>query len=195
MRPAAMTRIALMAALTAIGAQISIPLPFTPVPFTLQVPMVVLAGLLLGVRYGALSQAVYLLVGAVGVPVFAQFSGGIGVLAGPTGGYLVSYPFAAAVAGLAAGTVLGSPRRRAVVSGTAYGLLGLVAIYALGATWLGVQASLPPVAAITGGVLPFVPFDVVKVVLAALVAAAVAPQIAPLLDESRRKGGSAPRVR
>lgn len=193
MKTAAMTRIALMAALTAIGAQISIPLPFTPVPFTLQVPMVVLAGLLLGVRYGALSQVVYLLVGAVGVPVFAQFSGGIGVLAGPTGGYLVSFPFAAAIAGLAAGAVLSSPRRRAVVSGTIYGLLGLVAIYAIGATWLGVQASLPPVAAITGGVLPFVPFDIVKVVIAALVAAAVAPQIAPLLDDAHRKRG--PRVR
>ena len=73
MKATDMARVALMAALTAVGAQISIPLPFTLVPFTLQVPMVVLAGLLLGVRYGALSQVVYLMLGAIGLPVFAQF--------------------------------------------------------------------------------------------------------------------------
>ena len=110
MRAAVMARVALMAALTAVGAQISIPLPFTPVPFTLQVPMVVLSGLLLGVRYGALSQVVYLLLGAIGLPVFAKFSAGLGIILGPTGGYLVSYPFAAAVAGLAAGAVAHAAR-------------------------------------------------------------------------------------
>jgi biotin transport system substrate-specific component len=174
MKAAGMARVALMAALTAVGAQISIPLPFTLVPFTLQVPMVVLAGLLLGVRHGALSQVVYLMLGAIGLPVFAGFTGGLGILLGPTGGYLVSYPFAAAVAGLAAGAVA---RGRAVASGTAFGLLALLIIYALGAAWLAVQAGLTPGAALATGVLPFVPFDVVKVVLAALLAAAVAPQI------------------
>ena len=177
MKAADMARVALMAALTAVGAQISIPLPFTLVPFTLQVPMVVLAGFLLGVRYGALSQVVYLMLGAIGLPVFAQFLGGLGVILGPTGGYLVSYPFAAAVAGLAAGTVVRAARGRAVAGGTAFGLLALLVIYALGAAWLAVQAGLTPWAALATGVLPFVPFDVVKVVLAALLAAAVAPQI------------------
>lgn len=177
MRAADMARVALMAALTAVGAQIAIPLPFTLVPFTLQVPMVVLAGLLLGARYGALSQVVYLLLGAIGLPVFAGFTGGLGVILGPTGGYLLSYPFAAAVAGLAAGAVARATRGRAVAGGTAFGLLALVVIYALGATWLAVQAGLTPGAALATGVLPFVPFDVVKVVLAALLAAAVAPQI------------------
>jgi biotin transport system substrate-specific component len=70
------------------------------VPFTLQVLALILSGLLLGPRYGALAQAVYVLVGAVGVPVFSEFSGGLGVILGPTGGYLLSYPVAAAVAGL-----------------------------------------------------------------------------------------------
>jgi len=88
-----MTRSALMA------AQISIPLE--PVPFTLQVLAVVLAGLLLGPRYGALAMAVYVLVGAVGVPVFAGFRGGLSVLFGDTGGYLLAYLLAAAIAGLA----------------------------------------------------------------------------------------------
>lgn len=177
MKAADMARVALMAALTAVGAQISIPLPFTLVPFTLQVPMVVLAGLLLGARHGALSQVVYLMLGAIGLPVFAQFLGGLGVILGPTGGYLVSYPFAAAVAGLAAGTVVRAAWGRAVAGGTVFGLLALLIIYALGAAWLTVQAGLTPWAALATGVLPFVPFDVVKVVLAALLAAAVAPQI------------------
>ena len=180
MRAAVMARMALMAALTAVGAQISIPLPFTPVPFTLQVPMVVLSGLLLGARYGALSQVVYLLLGAIGLPVFAKFTAGLGYMLGPTGGYLVSYPFAAAIAGLAAGAVAHAARGRAVASGTALGLLALLVIYALGATWLAVQSNLTPGAALAAGVLPFVPFDVVKVVLAALLAAAVAPQVSPI---------------
>ena len=180
MRAAVMARVALMAALTAVGAQIAIPLYFTPVPFTLQVPMVVLSGLLLGARYGALSQVVYLLLGAVGLPVFAQFHGGLGTLLGPTGGYLLSYPFAAAAAGLAFGVVASGRRGRAIAGGTAFGLLGLVAIYALGALWLAVQSGLSAGEAIAAGVLPFVPFDVVKVVLAAVLAAAVAPQISAL---------------
>src|SRR5215216_5325541 len=97
-----MARAALMAAVTAVAAQITIPLPFSPVPFTLQVLAVILSGLLLGPRHGALAQAIYILVGAVGAPVFAGFSGGLGVILGPTGGYIVSYPIAAALAGLAA---------------------------------------------------------------------------------------------
>src|ERR687883_1886220 len=133
---AMMTRTALMAAVTAVAAQIAIPLPFSPVPFTLQVLAVILSGLLLGPRYGALAQAVYVLVGTVGVPVFAGFSGGLGVILGPTGGYLVSYPIAAAVAGLAVPAVTGAARRRALSLGFLWGCASLAVIYALGVTWL-----------------------------------------------------------
>ena len=107
MRASVLTRVALMAALTAVGAQLTIPV--SPVPFTLQVPVVVLSGLLLGPRYGALAQVVYLVMGAVGIPVFAGFSA-TDALFGPTAGYLISYPLAAAVAGLAAGTVASAAR-------------------------------------------------------------------------------------
>jgi biotin transport system substrate-specific component len=124
LKASTMARVALMAALAAVGAQIAIPLPFSPVPFTLQVPAVILSGLLLGSRHGALSQIVYLLLGAAGAPVFAQFSGGFAHLVGPTGGYLLSYPLAAAVAGLAAGAVANAPRPRAL--GTSL-LAGVVA--------------------------------------------------------------------
>jgi biotin transport system substrate-specific component len=175
---ATMTRVALMAAVTAVAAQIAIPLPFSPVPFTLQVPAVVLSGLLLGPRYGALAQAIYVLVGAVGVPVFAGFRGGLGIIFGPTGGYLLSYPLAAAVAGLAAYAAAHSPRRRALTVGSLWGVAALAVIYAIGAGWLSVVTDLPLAVAVAQGVLPFVVFDLIKVVLAALVAVAAAPVIA-----------------
>ena len=178
MNVATMTRVALMAAVTAVAAQIAIPLPFSPVPFTLQVPAVVLSGFLLGPRHGALAQAIYVLVGAVGVPVFAGFKGGLGVIFGPTGGYLVSYPLAAAVAGLAAYAVVRSSRRRALTSSLLWGVAALAVIYAIGAGWLSVVTNLPLVVAVAQGVLPFVVFDLVKVALAALVAVAAAPAIA-----------------
>ncbi len=173
-----MTRVALMAAVTAVAAQIAIPLPFSPVPFTLQVLAVVLSGLLLGPLHGALAQGIYVLVGAVGVPVFAQFSGGMGKILGPTGGYLLSYPLAAAVAGLAAHAALNATRSRALTTSFLWGTAGLAIIYALGATWLATITDLPMAAALAQGVLPFVAFDLVKVGLAALVGTAAAPAIA-----------------
>ena len=172
-----MTRAALMAAVTAVAAQISVPL--LAVPFTLQVLAVILSGLLLGPRYGALSQAIYVLLGAVGVPVFAQFSGGLAVVLGQTGGYLVSYPIAAAVAGLAARAARDAARRRALWTSFVWGCAGLAVIYAFGAIWLLVVTDLPLAVALTQGVLIFLPFDLIKVALAALVAVAAAPAIAP----------------
>jgi biotin transport system substrate-specific component len=173
---AMMTRAALMAAVTAVAAQITIPI--SPVPFTLQVLAVILSGLLLGPRYGALAQAIYVLIGAVGVPVFAQFKGGLGVILGPTGGYLLSYPIAAAVAGLAANAARSDARRRALWTSLLWGCASLAVIYAFGATWLAVVTRLPFTVALAQGVAPFVIFDLIKVVLAALVAVAAAPAIA-----------------
>lgn len=168
--------VALMVALTAVGAQVAIPLPFTPVPLTLQVPMVLLSGFLLGVRRGASAQLSYLVLGAVGAPVFAGFSGGPGHLLGPTGGYLISFPLAAAAAGLAFPTVAaGLSRWKAVATATAAGLFGLLMIYAVGTARLAFQAQLPVGAAVAQGVLPFAAVDVAKVVFAALVATATAP--------------------
>ena len=177
MSAATMTRVALMAAVTAVAAQISVPL--FAVPFTLQVLAVILSGLLLGPRYGALSQAIYVLVGAVGVPVFAHFSGGLAVILGPTGGYLISYPIAAAVAGLAARAARDASRRRALWMSFLWGCAGLAVIYAFGAIWLSVVTDLPLAVALAQGVLIFVPFDLIKVALASLVAVAAAPSIAP----------------
>src|SRR5918995_696925 len=97
LRLAMMTRAALMAAVTAVAAQIAVPI--FPVPFTLQVLAVVLSGLLLGPRYGALAQIIYLLVGAIGVPFFAEFGGGPGVLPAPPGVSPLPHPAPPAAAG------------------------------------------------------------------------------------------------
>src|SRR3989339_1369533 len=90
---------ALFAALTAAVSPIKIPLGFTPVPITLQTLMVLLSGAMLGPYYGALAMILYILVGALGLPVFAGGGSGIGALLGPTGGYLISYFIAAFVIG------------------------------------------------------------------------------------------------
>lgn len=170
-----MVRVALMAAVMAVVAQIAIPVQ--PVPFTFQTLGVILSGFLLGSKHGALSQVVYLLIGAVGVPVFANFSGGLDALVGPTGGYLLSYPFAAALAGLAANAAANAPRRRAILTSAAWGCAALAVIYALGVTQLAIVTQLPATVAILQGAAPFLPLDLVKVVLAALVATAAAPAI------------------
>jgi biotin transport system substrate-specific component len=164
-----------MAAVTAVAAQIAIPI--FPVPFTLQVLVVILSGFLLGPRYGALAQVIYVLIGAVGAPVFAEFSGGLGRVLGPTGGYLLSYPIAAAIAGLAALTVARASRGRALSYGFLCGCLALAVIYATGAAWLAVVTDLPLTVVVAQGVLIFVPFDLIKVALAVLVAVAAAPAV------------------
>ncbi len=86
MTPIDVALVGLFAALTAVGAYVAVPLPFSPVPVTLQTLFVYLSGLVLGGRRGALSQLVYLLLGASGIPVFAGGRGGVGVIFGPTGG-------------------------------------------------------------------------------------------------------------
>ncbi len=156
-----------VAFLTVVAAQVSIPLPFTPVPFTLQ-PMVVLLGAAaLGSRLGASSQILYLALGLAGMPVFAAspvLPQGLGRLLGPTGGYLMSYPLAAFVTGYLAERGLD---RRYLTSVLAMGA-GLAIIFAVGVLWLGFgipHAGLS--AAVASGLVPFVLADLVKLFLAA----------------------------
>jgi biotin transport system substrate-specific component len=154
---------ALFGALTAVGAYIIIPLP--PVPITLQTLFLGLAALLLGGRLGALSQAVYVLLGIIGLPVFAGGKAGLGVLLGPTGGYLIGFIIAAFVIGKLA-ALKTSP-------GFAWLCLSLIAgtavIYACGVLQLTVVARLTPLKAMTVGVLPFLPGDVIKIILTGMI--------------------------
>ena len=162
--------VVLLAALTAAAAQVSIPLPFTPVPFTLQPMVVLLGGAVLGSRLGMASQVLYLLAGIAGLPVFAAspvLPQGALRLLGPTGGYLLSYPLAAFVAGYFAERGFD---RRYLTSVLAMGV-GLAIVFACGVTWLALFAS-PAVgfdAALRTGLYPFVPADIFKIFLAAAV--------------------------
>lgn len=150
--------IVVFAAITAAGARIAVPLPGTAVPFTLQVVAVLLAGFLLGPRLGAASQVLYVGAGAAGLPVFAA-GGGAAYLLGPTGGYLLVYPIAAALAGYVA------ERWRGLPGLAVAGLVGLGVIHLGGSAWLAVMVG--PDAAIATGVLPFLPGDFLKLALAA----------------------------
>jgi biotin transport system substrate-specific component len=156
--------------LTAVAAQVSIPLPFTPVPFTFQ-PMVVLLGAAaLGPRLGMASQILYLSLGFAGLPVFAASSvlpQGAARLLGPTGGYLMAYPFAAFVAGWLAER--GFDRR--YVTAVAAMVCGLAVVFAGGILWLTI-ASKPPVGlsgALATGFVPFIIPDLLKLLAAAAV--------------------------
>lgn len=151
------------ALLTGLAAQVRIPLPFTPVPVTLQVLAVILSGLLLGPREGFWSQAVYLLLILGGAPLAAGARGGPGVFLGPTAGYLVAFPVAAALVGWLTGD---GRRGRSLLAA----LVGIVVIYLGGASWLALVLRLTPAEALRLGVVPFIPVDLAKAVIAVLVA-------------------------
>src|SRR6187200_410656 len=125
--------------LTIVAAQVSVPLPFTAVPFTFQPMIVLLGGLALGSRLGTTSQVLYLAAGIVGLPVFAASAtlppGALRLL-GPTGGYLMAYPFAAFVVGYLAERGFD---RRYLTSVLAM-LAGLAVVYGCGVVWLGLFA-------------------------------------------------------
>src|SRR3954447_16005461 len=167
--------VALFVALTAAAAQLSIPLPFTPVPLTLQPMVVLLGGAVLGARLGMSAQVVYLFLGIAGLPVFAAspvLPQGALRLLGPTGGYLMSYPLAAFLTGLLAEKGFG---RRYVTSVLAMAA-GLTVIFACGVFWLAWfarPASVGLPAALRAGLFPFLPADIFKILIAALVMPAV----------------------
>jgi biotin transport system substrate-specific component len=160
----------LMAALTAVGAYIHIPLG--PVPIVLQNLFVLLAGLLLGARWGLTSIAVYVLVGVCGLPVFAGGKGGLAVLAGPTGGYLFGFMAAA----LVVGWIAHCGRCRMFMDVLAVAVGSLV-IYCLGSPWLKLVTGWSWDKVLAVGVAPFVLGDVVKAAAAVMLAGALRPMM------------------
>lgn len=176
------TTIALMvgfALLTAAAAQITIPLPGTPVPITGQTFAVLIAGAALGPWAGAGSQAIYWLMGAMGLPFYSQASGGWEAATGATAGYLVGFVVAAWVVGALAEK--GQDRR--VWSSIPAFLSGNAVIYLFGVTWLlySVEAFTTWSDALAAGLTPFIIGDVVKIVLAGL----LLPLAWKLVDRAR----------
>ncbi len=187
---------AMLAALTAVGALVTVPLG--PVPFTLQSLVVPLSGALLGPAGGFLSQVVYLLLGFAGLPVFAGFASGVGVLARPTGGFLLAFPLAAATAGW----LTARPARRVHPGRQArpgfWGVFGAMlaadaVIFAVGLPWLAyflgpaAGKAFNLVHAAELGLLPFLLTDLLKLTAAA----GLAVRLRPILSMGRNGGPGA----
>jgi len=152
--------------LTAVAAQVSFPLPFTPVPFTIQ-PMIVLIGAAaLGSRLGALSQVLYLTLGIAGLPVFAfapELPQGVARLLGPSGGYLMAFPLAAFATGWLAERGFDRRYLTSILAMAA----GLAIIFFGGVSWIARLAGLD--VALATGLYPFIVVDVIKIIAAGLV--------------------------
>lgn len=151
----------LFVALMSIFAQISIPLGFTPVPINLGPMIVLLCGAILGSKLGALSMLIYLMIGAIGAPVFANFSGSFGIIIGPTGGYIIGYIACAFIVGILI-EKLSFTNFTIVISM----ILGMIACYTIGTIWFMIITKTELVASITLCVLPFIPGEILKIIAA-----------------------------
>lgn len=163
--------------LTALAAQVVIPLWFTPVPLTGQTFAVLLTSAALGLRLGVMSQGLYVLIGALGLPVYADWEGGWHAATGATGGYLIGFVLAAALIGYLA------ERRqdRSLLTCVPAMLAGTVVIYASGVTWLSIYLGVSLTKGVELGLTPFLAGDVVKL----LAAGALVPALWRLTGEGR----------
>ena len=158
----------LFSALCCAGAYISVSIPIGPVPLALTNLFAVLGGLLLGPIWGAVSAVAYLAIGALGFPVFSGGRGGFAHLIGPTAGYLFGYAFASFVAGFVA-------RKRGWAVSALGSALGFAIILVLGAIGLKVITGIPWEKSLAAGVLPFLPGDILKAILATLICRRLGP--------------------
>jgi biotin transport system substrate-specific component len=153
-------------AVVAVAAHVSVPLPFTPVPLTLQPLAVLGVGLALGPVAGFLTMLAYLAEGAMGLPVFSPAGpGGVAQLMGPTGGFLMIYPAVAALVGGLTRTL--SVRLSRFISALVAGHLAMAVLLMSGAAWLMRLTHLSTHQALVAAVLPFLPGEIVKVFVAA----------------------------
>ncbi len=158
----------LMAALTAVGAYIHVPIG--PVPIVLSTLFVLLSGLLLGSRWGLASMGLYLLVGVIGLPVFAGGKGGFAHLLGPTGGYLLGYVLAAGFTGF-----ISERSRGLFIFDILAVLVGSLVIYSLGVSWLKIVTQMSWVKTFLVGMIPFLIGDIIKASVALILARALRP--------------------
>jgi biotin transport system substrate-specific component len=162
-----------MACLTGLGAQLKIFLPFTPVPFTGQVLFVLLSGTLLG-RYGGLSQAIYVGIGCLGVPWFAAgMKGGIEVLMGITGGYLIGFIIASTIIGFFTERYLTARNFKFQLP---LMLIGIGIIYAFGAFQFSLIMHTDFQKTMLLAVIPFLPLDILKAISTSIISTAILPK-------------------
>ncbi|MEZ4528733.1 MAG: biotin transporter BioY [Desulfobacterales bacterium] len=158
----------LFAALIAAGAYLAIPIG--PVPIVLQNLFVLLTGLVLGSRWGLAAVGIYLLAGAIGLPVFAGGTGGIGRIIGPTGGYLLSYLPAVFLIG-----TISEKSRGKVLFDIFAMICGSIVVYLFGVSWLKAMTGMDWAKALSLGMLPFLPGDAVKIAAAVSIAKTLRP--------------------
>nr|WP_319489557.1 biotin transporter BioY [uncultured Caproiciproducens sp.] len=169
MKTKQLTMTAMFTTLTILFAQMILPLSFTPVPLSLSLLPVYLSGAILPKKYAVYSQLVYLLIGAAGLPVFAGFKGGPGVLFGPTGGFLIAYPIMAFLTAW----MLELLKKKTVVSCIPAMLAALAACYLCGSLFYVFVGHVGWMKSLSVTVLPFALFDIVKVAASALLAPAI----------------------
>ncbi len=155
-----LSQIGIFTALIVVCSQLSIPMP-AGVPMTLQTFIIPLAGIVLGAKRGTIATCIYVLLGAVGLPVFAGFTGGFGILFGMTGGFILSFPLLALFSGLGSRT----DKKGIAILGL---IIGTVINYLAGMIMFAVITSTDMGYAFTACVLPFIPTSIIKIVLAAL---------------------------
>ena len=162
--------IGIFATLTAVMAQIAIPIPFSPAPISFGMVGVYMTAILLKPKHAVFAQVCYLLLGAVGLPVFGNFRGGIGALLGPTGGYLLTYPIMAFIVSIALNSkysrLLEHSHGKILIfikAGLSMCLAHIV-LYSGGTAWLAISTNISFQAALTIAVYPFVLLDVFKIV-------------------------------
>ncbi len=152
------------ACLTGLGAYLKVYTPLSPVPFTAQVFFVLLSGAVLGSAYGGMSQVIYIVLGVVGVPWFAGGASGFEYMAGATGGYLVGFVLAAILVGH---LVDKYEQTRTLIGLLPLMIIGVLVIYAVGATWLALVMGLDAWQAVTLGIVPFILVDIIKALIVA----------------------------
>ncbi len=171
-----MARIAIFVAVTAILAQIAIPLPFSPVPISFGIIAVYAAALLLKPKSAMISQILYIMLGAIGLPVFGGFQGGVGILVGPTGGYLISYPLVAFLISYSLNSnrveKLTLKNEMSLIKVQVIAFMSIVIshllLYTLGAAWLSFILKLSFNEAMIIGIYPFAFLDLIKIVLSVI---------------------------
>lgn len=161
----------LFAGVTSILSQIFIPIPFTTVPLTMQIFAVALSGLILGAKNGFISQLIYILMGAIGMPVFAQMTGGINIIMGPTGGFILGFPIMALVIGYFS-------RKFKSTIGVIIGMvIGLSIDYLIGTMMFTFITKMTFTQGLMACVIPFIPIDLIKIGLATLVGSTISKRV------------------
>lgn len=171
-----MTMTSLMTAVLCVLGPITLPIPISPVPISLVTFVIYLSVYIMGMRYATISCLLYLLIGIIGLPVFSGFTGGVGRILGPTGGYMIGYVFMAIISGFFIERWM---RKRALhMVGM---IFGTIICYLFGTMWLSIQAGMSFYSALAAGVFPFLIGDSIKMIMAV--------SIGPVIKKRLKRAG------